>query len=100
MSLEERVAQLDRLRQTAELGGGAERVARQHAAGKKTARERVALLVDKGSFDELGRFVVHQASDFGMGDRRILGDGVVTGSGRIHGRPVFAFAQDFTVFGG
>src|SRR5207249_9849153 len=74
--------------------------ARQHAAGKKTARERVALLVDKGSFDELDRFVVHQTSDFGMADQKVLGDGVVTGSARIDGRLVYLFAQDFTVFGG
>jgi len=100
MSLEERFAQLDRLRQEAELGGGAERIARQHGAGKKTARERIALLVDKGSFDEFDRFVVHQSADFGMAGQRILGDGVVTGAGRIHGRPVYLFAQDFTVFGG
>ncbi|HSE95472.1 MAG TPA: acyl-CoA carboxylase subunit beta [Methylomirabilota bacterium] len=100
MSLEERLTELARRRQEAELGGGPERIARQHGAGKKTARERVALLVDKGSFDELDRFVVHQATDFGMGDQRIPGDGVVTGSARVHGRPVFLFAQDFTVFGG
>ncbi|HSF01882.1 MAG TPA: carboxyl transferase domain-containing protein, partial [Solirubrobacterales bacterium] len=100
VSLEERFAALRRLRQEAELGGGVERIARQHAAGKKTARERVELLLDKGSFDELDRFVVHQAVDFGMADQRVLGDGVVTGSGRIHGRPLYVFAQDFTVFGG
>jgi propionyl-CoA carboxylase beta chain len=100
VSLEERFAALRRLRQEAELGGGMERIARQHAAGKKTARERVELLLDKGSFDELDRFVVHQTVDFGMADQRVLGDGVVTGSGRIHGRPLYVFAQDFTVFGG
>ncbi len=100
MSLEERFAELRRLRQAAEQGGGEERVARQHKAGKKTARERIELLLDKGSFDELDRFVVHQAADFGMAEQKILGDGVVTGSGRIHGRPVYLFAQDFTVFGG
>jgi propionyl-CoA carboxylase beta chain len=97
---EDRVAELRRLRQAAELGGGEERIARQHRAGKKTARERIDLLLDKGSFDELDRFVVHQATDFGMADQRIPGDGVVTGAGRIHGRPVYLFAQDFTVFGG
>ncbi len=100
MSLEERFARLAHLRQAAEVGGGEERIARQHAGGKKTARERIALLVDKGSFDELDRFVVHQATDFGMASQRIPGDGVVTGSARIHGRPVYLFAQDFTVFGG
>jgi propionyl-CoA carboxylase beta chain len=100
MSLEERLAELARLREAAELGGGAERIARQHAGGKRTARERIATLVDKGSFEELDRFVVHQATDFGMADQRVLGDGVVTGSARIHGRPLYLFAQDFTVFGG
>src|SRR5207249_4738452 len=69
-------------------------------AGKKTARERVDLLVDPGSFTELDKFVVHQTQDFGMAEQRVPGDGVVTGSGRIHGRPTFVFAQDFTVFGG
>jgi propionyl-CoA carboxylase beta subunit len=100
MTLDDRFAHLARLRQAAEGGGGAERVARQHAAGKKTARERIALLVDKGSFDEVDRFVVHQATDFGRGEQKVLGDGVVTGSARIDGRPVYLFAQDFTVFGG
>jgi propionyl-CoA carboxylase beta chain len=100
MSLDDRLAELARRRQEAEQGGGPERVARQHAAGKKTARERLALLVDKGSFDEVDRFVVHQIHDFGMQAQQHPGDGVVTGSGRIQGRPVFVFAQDFTVFGG
>ncbi len=100
VSLEERLAELRRLRQLAELGGGAERIARQHAAGKKTARERLDLLLDKGTFDELDRFVVHQATDFGMASQKVPGDGVVTGWGRIHGRPAYVFAQDFTVFGG
>jgi propionyl-CoA carboxylase beta chain len=100
MSLDERFARLRRLRAQSELGGGDERVARQHKAGKKTARERLEVLLDKGSFDELDRFVVHQSADFGMAAQRVLGDGVVTGSGRIHGRPLYVFAQDFTVFGG
>jgi propionyl-CoA carboxylase beta chain len=100
LSLDERFAQLARLRAAAELGGGPERVARQHAAGKRTARERIAGLVDKGTFEELDRYVVHQATDFGMDAQRIPGDGVVTGSARIDGRPVYVFAQDFTVFGG
>ena len=77
-----------------------DRIARQHEAGKKTARERIELLLDKGSFAEMDRLVVHQSHDFGMDEQRIPGDGVVTGCGRIHGRPVFVFAQDFTVFGG
>jgi propionyl-CoA carboxylase beta chain len=100
MSLDERFAELGRRRAAAELGGGAERISRQHGAGKKTARERIAGLVDKGSFEELDRFVVHQATDLGMAEQRIPGDGVVTGSARIGGRPVYLFAQDFTVFGG
>ena len=100
MSLQERFEELHRRHAEAEQGGGDERVRRQHKAGKKTARERVDLLLDPGSFVELDKFVVHQTHDFGMDEQRIPGDGVVTGSGRIHGRPVFVFAQDFTVFGG
>jgi propionyl-CoA carboxylase beta chain len=100
MTLEDRFEELRRRDQAAELAGGVERIARQHAAGKKTARERLDLLLDKGSFAEMDRFVVHQSRDFGMDEQKIPGDGVVTGSGRIHGRPVFVFAQDFTVFGG
>ncbi|MBI2217147.1 MAG: acyl-CoA carboxylase subunit beta [Candidatus Rokubacteria bacterium] len=100
MSLERRFEELDRRHAEAELGGGEDRIRRQHKAGKKTARERVELLVDAGSFTELDKFVVHQCHDFGMEEQRVLGDGVVTGSGKIHGRPVFVFAQDFTVVGG
>jgi len=100
MSLQDRFDELHRRDQAAERAGGVERIARQHKAGKKTARERLELLLDKGSFAEVDRFVVHQSRDFGMDDQKVPGDGVVTGSGRIHGRPVFVFAQDFTVFGG
>jgi propionyl-CoA carboxylase beta subunit len=100
MPLEDRFAELRRRNQAADLGGGAERVERQHKAGKKTARERLELLLDKGSFAEIDKLVVHQGHDFGMDTQRIPGDGVVVGSGRMHGRPVFVFAQDFTVFGG
>src|SRR6184192_3609251 len=100
MSPDEGLEELRRRNRDAELGGGEERIRRQHKAGKKTARERVDLLVDPGSFTELDKFVVHQTQDFGMAEQRIPGDGVVTGSGRIHGRPLFVFAQDFTVFGG
>jgi propionyl-CoA carboxylase beta chain len=100
MSPDERLEELRRRNRDAELGGGEERIRRQHKAGKKTARERLELLLDPGSFLELDRFVVHQTHDFGMAEQRIPGDGVVTGSGRIHGRAVFVFAQDFTVFGG
>jgi propionyl-CoA carboxylase beta chain len=100
MSLQERFEELRRRNAAADLGGGAERIERQHRAGKKTARERIDLLVDKGTFAEIDKLVVHQSHDFGMDATRVPGDGVVTGSGRIHGRPVFVFAQDFTVFGG
>ncbi|KAB2841940.1 acyl-CoA carboxylase subunit beta, partial [bacterium] len=84
----------------AELGGGADRIAAQHKAGKLTARERIDFLLDPGSFVELDRFVTHRCSDFGMEGKKILGDGVVTGHGTIDGRTVFLFAQDFTSFGG
>jgi propionyl-CoA carboxylase beta chain len=100
MSAEDRFAELRRRHAQAEVGGGDERIRRQHKAGKKTARERLELLLDPGSFLEIDKFVVHQSHDFGMEDQKVLGDGVVTGSGRIHGRTVFVFAQDFTVFGG
>ena len=91
---------LAELNARAKLGGGQTRIDKQHALGKLTARERVELLMDPGSFVEIGRFVTHRASDFGMQDQRVPGDGVVTGQGTIDGRRVFVFAQDFTVFGG
>ncbi len=81
-------------------GGGAARVEKQHAAGKLTARERIDLLCDAGSFVEMDKLVTHRSTDFGMADNKIPGDGVVTGHARVHGRPLFLFAQDFTVFGG
>src|SRR6202790_69076 len=84
----------------AEMGGGSERREREHKAGKLTARERVALLLDEGTFEELDKFVTHRCDDFGMQDQRPPGDGFITGYGRIDGRLVFVFAQDFTVFGG
>src|SRR5437588_11697975 len=84
----------------AELGGGQERIDRQHQEGKLTARERIELLLDPGSFIELDKFKTHSADDFGMAEKKILGDGVVTGYGSVEGRQVFVFAQDFTVFGG
>src|SRR6186713_2805454 len=83
-----------------EQGGGAERIAQQHKKGKLTARERLDLLLDEGSFVELDRFVAHRATDFGLASQRISGDGVVAGYGRIDGRLVYVFSQDFTVFGG
>lgn len=84
----------------AELGGGQKRIDAQHAKGKLTARERVALLVDEGSFEEIGKFVMHRTRDFGLDKEHYLGDGVVTGYGTVDGRLVYVFAQDFTVFGG
>jgi len=93
-------ARLRQLEQASLEGGGAERIARQHQAGKLTARERLDLLLDPASFDEVDRLVTHRCTDFGMDQQRIPGDGVVTGFGRIDGRPVGVFAQDFTVFGG
>lgn len=99
-SIEERLATLEALRVASRAGGGPERVARQHKAGKLSARERVELLGDPGSFDEIDPFVVHRCRDFGMEEHDLPGDGVVAGSVRVDGRPVFVFAQDFTVFGG
>lgn len=92
--------QLDALRAAALAGGGDARIEKQHRAGKLTARERVHALLDEGSYTEMGALVQHRCHDFGMADRRIPGDGVVTGSGTIDGRPVFVCSQDFTVFGG
>ncbi len=91
---------LDEMNAKAIAGEGPKSIARQHARGKLTARERIDLLVDPGSFRELDRFVVHDCDDFGMAEKKVLGDGVVTGHGRIDGRLVYLFAQDFTVFGG
>jgi propionyl-CoA carboxylase beta chain len=97
---EDRVARLAEMRAEALQGGGAQRLERQHAMGKLSARERLGLLLDPGTFVELDAFVTHRASDFGLADQLILGDGVVTGHGEIDGRLVFVFSQDFTVFGG
>src|SRR5689334_4129226 len=88
------------LERRAEEGGGAERIRRQHEAGKLTARERIELLFDAGSFEEVDKLVTHRCLDFGMERQLVPGDGVVAGSGRVDGRLVYAFAQDFTVFGG
>ncbi len=100
MSMREKLELLQQKRAEAELGGGAERIQAQHDKGKMTARERLEVLLDPGSFVELDRFVTHRATDFGLADERYLGDGVVTGHGRIDGRLVYVFSQDFTVFGG
>src|SRR5438552_13852620 len=100
MTLEKRIADLESLRESRLEGGGRERIERQHAEGKLTAHERVALLLDPGSFFELDPFVLHRSRDFGMEKSQIPGDGVVCGAGTVDGRPVYVFAQDFTVFGG
>jgi len=92
--------ELEARRGAARAGGGAARVAAQHDKGKLTARERVELLLDEGSFEEFDMFVAHRCTDFGMGDSRPAGDGVVTGWGTVNGRMVYVFSQDFTVFGG
>ncbi len=91
---------LEQKKAEALLGGGEKRIAAQHKKGKLTARERINILLDEGSFEEIGMFVSHRCTDFGMGNEQYLGDGVVTGYGTIHGRLVYVFSQDFTVFGG
>ena len=100
MSVDKKREELNRRNRLAELGGGEERIKKRHAEGKLTARERVNLLLDEGSFQEMGKLVVHRCFDFGMERKKIYGDGVVTGYGTIEGRTVFIFSQDFTVFGG
>src|ERR671922_3099482 len=100
MSMREKLELLERRAAEAEQGGGAARLAAQHKKGKLSARERLDLLLDEGSFVEFDRFVTHRSSDFGLEHQRVYGDGVVTGYGRIDGRLVYVFSQDFTVFGG
>ncbi len=100
MEAEEHFSKLREMNAEAELGGGQDRIEAQHAKGKLTARERIHRLLDPGTFEEFDKFVVHRCYEFDMENKRILGDGVVTGYGRIQGRPVFVFSQDFTVFGG
>ena len=97
---EEKISQLIEKRSQARLGGGEKAIEKQHARGKYTARERIAMLLDEGSFEELDMFVTHRCTNFGQDKKHILGDGVVTGFGTIDGRLVYVFAQDFTVFGG
>src|SRR4030066_1850036 len=92
--------ELEKRRVEASLGGGQERNEKQHKDGKLTARERIDLLLDQGTFVELDRFVTHRCTDFEMEKKKFFGDGVVTGYGKIEGRLVFVFSQDFTVFGG
>ena len=100
MEAETPLQRLRRMREATLLGGGAKRIEVQHKKGKLTARERIDLLLDEGSFVELDRFVTHRCTDFGMQEQQVLGDGVVTGHGLIDGRPVYLYSQDFTVFGG
>jgi len=97
---EHKLAELAARHAIAEEGGGPERRAREHKLGKLSARERIDLLLDEGTFEETDKFVTHRASDFGLDEQRVPGDGFITGHGRIDGRVVFVFAQDFTVFGG
>src|SRR5688572_29401295 len=92
--------ELKRRQALAYLGGGNDRIAQQHGKGKLTARERILLLFDEGSFEEIGMLVVHRTTEFGMDQQQFYGDGVVTGYGTIDGRLIYAYAQDFTVFGG
>ncbi|HPE34632.1 MAG TPA: acyl-CoA carboxylase subunit beta [Bacteroidales bacterium] len=99
-TLEEKIAQFEEKNRLAELGGGKEKIERQHKSGRMIARERINILLDAGSFVEMDKFVTHRATDFNMAENKILGDGVVSGYGKIDGRLVYVFAQDFTVFGG
>lgn len=100
MDLEQKYQLLERMNREAVLGGGPDKVQAQHSRGKMTARERIQFLMDEGSFVEIDKFVTHRCSDFGMADKKILGDGVVAGYGTVSGRCVYVCAQDFTVFGG
>jgi propionyl-CoA carboxylase beta chain len=100
MKLEEKLQELKRRDGLAEAGGGPDRRARQHKEGKMSARERIEFLLDEGTFEETDKLVTHRCTDFGMNEQKFYGDGFVTGYGRIEGRLVFVFAQDFTVFGG
>src|ERR1700728_2259180 len=95
-----RLAEVRRRHANAEAGGGTERMQRQHAEGKLSARERIDLLLDEGSFEEMDKLVRHRATDFGMAEQVVDGDGFVTGAGYVQGRLVYVFAQDFTVLGG
>ncbi|MBU8891783.1 MAG: acyl-CoA carboxylase subunit beta [Bacteroidales bacterium] len=100
MSKQDKIKQLIDLRTEAKLGGGEKKIETQHRKGKMTARERIEILLDEGSFEEYDMFVTHRCTNFGMEKKKVLGDGVVTGAGTIDGRVVYVYAQDFTVFGG
>ena len=98
--IDRKIDTLQEMHQEARRGGGQQRIEQQHRRGKFTARERLARLMDEGTFQEIDSFVTHRTTDFGLADRKVLGDAVITGYGRVEGRQVFAYAQDFTVFGG
>jgi propionyl-CoA carboxylase beta chain len=100
MSKQDKIDRLEKMRENAKIGGGKTRIEKQHNKGKLTARERIDILIDSGTFQEIDAFVQHRSSAFGLDKQHILGDGVVTGYGKIDGRPVYVFSQDFTVFGG
>ena len=100
MRLEQKLAELKKRDQLAEEGGGAQRRERRRKEGKMSARERVEFLLDEGTFEETDKLVTHRSHDFGMEEQKFYGDGFITGYGRVEGRLVFVFAQDFTVFGG
>ena len=99
MSNQDKINKLIDLRTQAKLGGGEKRIEKQHAQGKMTAHERIEMLLDEGSFEELDMFVTHRCNNFGLEKKKFLGDGVVTGHGTIDGRTVYVYAQDFTVWG-
>ena len=98
--MQEKLANLEQKKQEALLGGGAKRIESQHKKGKLTARERLEVLLDSNSFEEIGMLVTHRSTNFGLENEKYLGDGVVTGYGKINGRLVYVFSQDFTVMGG
>src|ERR1700758_257846 len=100
MDLEQKLEELKRRDHLAEAGGGVQRRERQHKEGKMSARERIEFLLDEGTFEETDKLVTHRCNDFGMAEQKYYGDGFITGYGRVEGRLVFVFAQDFTVFGG
>ena len=99
-TLDEKIRKLEEKGREAEIGGGLEKIKKIHQSNRLTARERISLLLDPGTFVELDKFVTHRCSDFNMQNNKVLGDGLVTGYGKVDGRIVYVFAQDFTVFGG
>ncbi len=100
MTMKDKIIELEKNREKARIGGGADKTSEQHTRGKMTARERIDALVDPGTFVEIDKLALHQTTDFGMSQRRILGDGVITGYATVDGRPIYLFSHDFTVFGG